>query len=136
MPFGNCLLSVVSVVRFLSASRFIFIQHYNFTIYVTMSFIRFYFHSSSYHIYRDLNSLPKAFILLYEHKVLNNTAKNKKDLSKLQLIQNVLARVVLKVSHHQYHYLSNYTDFQLSIELNLNWLLLHTVHFLLNNRHT
>ena len=39
-------------------------------------------------------------------------------------------------SHHHYRYLGRYIGIQLYTELNLNWLLLHTVIFILNNRHT
>ena len=45
-------------------------------------------------------------------------------------------KILSNVSHHHYRYLSSYVGFQLYTELNLNWLLLHAVLFLLNSRHT
>ena len=42
----------------------------------------------------------------------------------------------LTIDNHHHYNLSSYIGFQLYIELNLNWLLLHTVLFLPNNRHT
>ena len=49
-------------------------------------------------------------------------------------IYQVVTNYYMKCSN--YCYLSRYIGFQLYTELNLNWLLLHTAFFLLNNRHT
>ena len=65
--------------------------------------------------------------------LLNDIAK--RDLAKLQRVQNCLARVVLSF-HYHYHYLNSHTGFQFLIELMLSCPLLHTVLYIHNNQPT
>ena len=70
------------------------------------------------------------------NSLLNNISK--RDLAKLQRVQNCLARVVVRRLgfHHHYHYLNSYTGFHFLIELILSCPLLHIVLYLHNNHPT